>query len=102
MVAAQCSDQLEDHVGRDTEAIERDIENARNQLASTLDELSVRASPKNVMAHTKQTVMEKAPQAEIDGLAPRSLPPTCTPRQAAAWTMLARALLNLDEFITRE
>jgi hypothetical protein len=24
------------------------------------------------------------------------------PRQAAAWTMLARVLLNLDEFITRE
>ncbi len=37
---------LEDHVGRDTEAIERDIENARNQLASTLDELSVRTNPK--------------------------------------------------------
>jgi len=52
-------------VGRDTEAIERDIENARNQLASTLDELSVRASPKNVMAHTKQTVMEKVNQPNV-------------------------------------
>lgn len=52
-------------MGRDTEAIERDIENARNQLASTLDELSVRASPKNVMAHTKQTVMEKVNQPNV-------------------------------------
>nr|WP_202917410.1 DUF3618 domain-containing protein [Rhodococcus aetherivorans] len=56
---------MEDHVGRDTEAIERDIENARNQLASTLDELSVRASPKNVMAHAKQTVMEKVNQPNV-------------------------------------
>ena len=52
-------------MGRDTEAIERDIENARNQLASTLDELSVRASPKNVMAHTKQTVMVKVNQPNV-------------------------------------
>ncbi|NGP05429.1 DUF3618 domain-containing protein [Rhodococcus sp. 14C212] len=52
-------------MGRDTEAIERDIENARNQLASTLDELSVRASPKNVMAQTKQTVMEKVNQPNV-------------------------------------
>ncbi len=30
------------------------------------------------------------------------LPPTATPAEAAAWVAVARTLLNLDEFITRE
>jgi hypothetical protein len=46
-------------VAKDTDRIEREIEAARNQLASTLDELSVRASPKNIVANTKQTVAAK-------------------------------------------
>jgi hypothetical protein len=30
------------------------------------------------------------------------LPPQATPRQLAAWTVVARVLLNLDETITVE
>ncbi|MCH8828369.1 MAG: DUF1553 domain-containing protein, partial [Planctomycetes bacterium] len=35
-------------------------------------------------------------------LAPSQLPKTITPAEGAAWTAVARVLLNLDEFITRE
>ncbi len=34
--------------------------------------------------------------------APSNLPATVTPTEAAAWTAVARVLINLDEFITRE
>ncbi len=34
--------------------------------------------------------------------APPNLPATVTPTEAAAWTAVARVLINLDEFITRE
>ncbi|QCQ91787.1 DUF3618 domain-containing protein [Rhodococcus sp. SGAir0479] len=44
---------------RDTEAIERDIENARNQLAQTLDVLAVRTNPKRLVESTKQGVLAK-------------------------------------------
>ena len=51
---------------------------------------------------TKQTAaLEAAPQ-DAKQLAPAPLPATMDVAQAAAWTMLARVLLNLDEFITRE
>jgi hypothetical protein len=33
---------------------------------------------------------------------PSALPPNATPRQLAAWTVVARVLLNLDETITKE
>nr|WP_240955234.1 DUF3618 domain-containing protein [Rhodococcus sp. 105337] len=56
---------MEDHVGRDTEDIEREIEKARNQLAGTLDELSVRANPKNLVASTKQTLVAKINQPAV-------------------------------------
>jgi len=46
-------------VPRDTEAIERDIENARNQLAQTLDVLAVRTNPKRLVETTKQSVLVK-------------------------------------------
>jgi len=52
-------------VARDTDSIERDIENARNQLASTLDELSVRANPKNLVENTKQTLIAKVNQPNV-------------------------------------
>lgn len=52
-------------MARDTEDIEREIEKARNQLASTLDELSVRANPKNLVAHTKQTIVAKLDQPQV-------------------------------------
>ncbi|PTR31908.1 uncharacterized protein DUF3618 [Rhodococcus sp. OK519] len=44
---------------RDTEAIERDIENARNQLAQTLDVLAVRTNPKRLVETTKHSVRAK-------------------------------------------
>ncbi|MBI1914975.1 MAG: PSD1 domain-containing protein [Planctomycetes bacterium] len=46
--------------------------------------------------------LEKAPAGEVARLVPPVLPKNVKPRCAAAWTMLARVLLNLDEFITRE
>jgi mono/diheme cytochrome c family protein len=39
---------------------------------------------------------------EAEHLLPAKLPPRIEARQLAAWTMVARALLNLDELITRE
>lgn len=50
---------------RDTESIEREIEDARNQLASTLDELTVRANPKRLVDNTKQTVMAKVNEPAV-------------------------------------
>ena len=46
--------------------------------------------------------LEKAPAGAVTRLVPTTLHKDVKPRRAAAWTMLARALLNLDEFITRE
>jgi mono/diheme cytochrome c family protein len=40
--------------------------------------------------------------AEAKRLAPPALPPGVAPNQAAAWTLVSRVLMNLDEFITRE
>ena len=48
------------------------------------------------------SAMAKATPQELARLAPQGLPKGTDPRRAAAWTMLARVLLNLDEFITRE
>lgn len=45
-------------MARDYDSIERDIENARNQLANTLDELAVRANPKNIVEQGKQSVIQ--------------------------------------------
>ncbi|EOM75165.1 DUF3618 domain-containing protein [Rhodococcus rhodnii] len=46
-------------MARDTESIERDIEHARNQLASTLDELAFRANPKRIAETTKNSLRAK-------------------------------------------
>jgi hypothetical protein len=43
-----------------------------------------------------------AATAEAEKVLPGTLPAGTDRAQAAAWTMLARVLLNLDEFITRE
>jgi mono/diheme cytochrome c family protein len=40
--------------------------------------------------------------AEAKRIAPATLPAGASPSQTAAWTLVARVLLNLDEFITRE
>ncbi|WP_068275686.1 DUF3618 domain-containing protein [Aldersonia kunmingensis] len=52
-------------MARDTESIEREIDAARNQLASTLDELSVRANPKNIVASTKAQVLAKLSEPKV-------------------------------------
>jgi hypothetical protein len=44
---------------------------------------------------------ESAPE-EARRLLPANLPPGTDARRLAAWTMVARVLLNLDEFLTRE
>lgn len=43
-------------MARDTDSMERDIERAREQLASTLDELSTRASPQRLVENTRRRI----------------------------------------------
>lgn len=50
---------------RDQEAIERDIEKAREALASTLDELGTKASPKRLADNAKTTVKSKLDQPKV-------------------------------------
>ena len=52
-------------MARNTESIERDIEVARNQLASTLDELSVRANPQRLADNVKTAVIAKLNEPKI-------------------------------------
>ncbi|NIL80707.1 DUF3618 domain-containing protein [Rhodococcoides kroppenstedtii] len=44
-------------MARNTDNIERDIEAARDQLAATLDELSVRVDPKRLAENTKRSAV---------------------------------------------
>ncbi|MEB3365793.1 DUF3618 domain-containing protein [Saccharopolyspora mangrovi] len=46
-------------MARDQDAIERDIEQARDALADTLDRLSVQANPQRFVDAGKASVMEK-------------------------------------------
>jgi len=46
------------HVSRDPETIQREIEQARAELGSTLDQLVVRTSPKTLAAKGKQSAQE--------------------------------------------
>ena len=39
---------------------------------------------------------------DLAGEARRAAPPETTPTQVAAWTVVARVILNLDETITKE
>ncbi|WP_458691318.1 DUF3618 domain-containing protein [Nocardia tengchongensis] len=52
-------------MARDTEAIEREIEAARNRLASTLDELAVRADPQRLADNAKQSLVAKVNEPKI-------------------------------------
>ncbi|GAB4583889.1 MULTISPECIES: DUF3618 domain-containing protein [Nocardia] len=52
-------------MARDTEAIEREIEAARNRLASTLDELAVRADPQRLADNTKHALVAKVNEPKI-------------------------------------
>lgn len=47
-------------VDRSAEDIQREIEQARVALASSVDQLAYRTSPKNLVAQVKQTLKEKA------------------------------------------
>ena len=46
-------------MARDPETIEREIEQAREALAATLDQLGQRASPKRIMESGKATVRSR-------------------------------------------
>lgn len=50
---------------RDTESIEREIETARNQLASTLDELTTRANPKRIAADARSKFVAKVNEPKV-------------------------------------
>ncbi|MBF6357741.1 DUF3618 domain-containing protein [Nocardia higoensis] len=52
-------------MGRDTERIEREIEEARARLASTLDEIAVRADPQRIADDTKAVVVAKLNQPKV-------------------------------------
>lgn len=46
-------------MARDPDAIERDIEQAREALAATLDQLSAKADPKRFVEYGKSSLQEK-------------------------------------------
>ncbi|MET8877360.1 DUF3618 domain-containing protein [Nocardia sp. NPDC004604] len=52
-------------MARDTERIERDIEAARTRLASTLDEIAVRADPQRIADDTKHMVVAKLNEPKV-------------------------------------
>jgi len=52
-------------VARDPDDIERDIEKARDNLASTVDQLAVRADPKKLADSAKTTVLAKLEEPKI-------------------------------------
>jgi hypothetical protein len=52
-------------VARDPDTIQREIERTRDALAESLDALSDRASPKRLMADSKQSMQEKLAQPAV-------------------------------------
>lgn len=52
-------------MARETDNIERDIERARDQLAGTIDELSVRANPKRLVDTVKTGVRAKLDEPAV-------------------------------------
>ncbi|MDO5030718.1 MAG: DUF3618 domain-containing protein [Corynebacterium sp.] len=52
-------------MARSIEDIQRDIERNRNQLARTLDELSVRTNPKNVADDAKSRVVDALNEPKV-------------------------------------
>ncbi|MFD3596447.1 DUF3618 domain-containing protein [Nocardia sp. NPDC058640] len=49
----------------DTDRIEREIELARTRLATTLDELAVRADPQRIADNTKNMVVAKLNEPKV-------------------------------------
>lgn len=52
-------------MSRDPQTIEREIEQARDQLASTLDQLADRAGPKSVVRRLKEKATSPAGKAAM-------------------------------------
>ncbi|GAB2676448.1 DUF3618 domain-containing protein [Nocardia goodfellowii] len=52
-------------MAKDTERIEREIELARTRLASTLDEIAVRADPQRIADDTKHMVLAKLNEPKV-------------------------------------
>ncbi|HEY2205992.1 MAG TPA: DUF3618 domain-containing protein [Pseudonocardia sp.] len=52
-------------MARDPDAIEKEIEDARNALAGNLDELAERASPKRLADSGKEAVQEKLADPKV-------------------------------------
>jgi len=52
-------------VARDPDTIEAEIEQARNALAATLDELGTRANPKRMVEEGKQTLQLKLADPKV-------------------------------------
>lgn len=52
-------------MARDPDDIERDIEKARDNLAATVDQLTVRADPKKLADTAKTTVLAKLEEPKI-------------------------------------
>ena len=71
-VALKRSNKGETSVARSIDAIQRDIERTRNQLGRTLEELSVRADPKNLADDARgqavNTLKEPKVQMVIGGV----------------------------------
>lgn len=52
-------------MARSIDAIQRDIEKNRNQLAQTLDELADRANPKHIADDAKTQIMNKLSDPQV-------------------------------------
>lgn len=52
-------------VARDTDRIEREIEEARERLASTLDQLGERANPKKLADSAKQGILDTLQKPQV-------------------------------------
>lgn len=52
-------------MARDPETIERDIEKAREALAGTLDELSVKANPKKLADSAKKSITDTLNEPKV-------------------------------------
>ena len=56
-------------MARSIDAIQRDIERTRNQLAKTLDELAVRADPKNIADDVRGQAMDTVKEPKFQMIA---------------------------------
>jgi hypothetical protein len=55
----------EDHVARDPDTIEREIEKARNALVSTVDQLGAKANPQRLADVARTSVRSKLDEPKV-------------------------------------